>query len=162
MANGWTQERKARQAARIRGWRPWEKSTGPRTPNGKAKVSRNAYKGGTCRSLKELRRALRGGVRELFRQQGVVEVNVDGADVMAVDAGVGHRVLVDRPVPDRPLISGKRPAPPVSDDGSLARVGDRQSRTGNRHDIISVTPKTQPNLGNYALEKVTSGAHICR
>lgn len=32
-------------AERIHTWRPWEKSTGPRTEAGKKRVSRNAYKG---------------------------------------------------------------------------------------------------------------------
>lgn len=59
MANGWTQERRARQAKLIQKWRPWEKSTGPRTQAGKAAVSQNAYKGGTWRLLRELSRALR-------------------------------------------------------------------------------------------------------
>jgi len=45
MANGWTPERRARQARLIHTWRPWERSTGPRTPEGKARVARNAYKG---------------------------------------------------------------------------------------------------------------------
>jgi hypothetical protein len=60
MANGWTPERRARQAARIGNWKPWERSTGPRTAEGKAKVSRNAYKGGTRELLRELGRILRG------------------------------------------------------------------------------------------------------
>ena len=59
MANGWTPERRARQAELIRQWRPWEKSTGPKTPEGKARVARNAYKGGTWLLLRELGRALR-------------------------------------------------------------------------------------------------------
>ena len=41
MANGWTPERRARQAAMIRTWKPWERSTGPRTIDGKARVARN-------------------------------------------------------------------------------------------------------------------------
>ena len=44
MANGWTQERRARQAALIRTWRPWERATGPRTAAGKARSSSNADK----------------------------------------------------------------------------------------------------------------------
>lgn len=44
MANGWTQERRARQAEQILAWRPWERSTGPRTAAGKARSSRNADK----------------------------------------------------------------------------------------------------------------------
>ena len=54
----WTPERRARQAELIRQWKPWEKSTGPRTPDGKAKAARNAWKGGHWRELRELRRAL--------------------------------------------------------------------------------------------------------
>jgi hypothetical protein len=42
--SGWTAERRARQAMLIRTWQPWKKSTGPRTPEGKSKSSRNAYK----------------------------------------------------------------------------------------------------------------------
>jgi hypothetical protein len=47
--NGWSQERRARQAAAIHTWRPWERSTGPRTPEGKERV---------CATL-ELARVLR-------------------------------------------------------------------------------------------------------
>jgi len=59
MANGWTSERKARQAELIKTWRPWERSTGPRTEQGKATVARNAWKGGHRGQLQELRRTLR-------------------------------------------------------------------------------------------------------
>jgi hypothetical protein len=54
-----TPERRARQAALIRNWRPWEHSTGPKSEDGKARVSRNAYKGGTRAMLRELARLLR-------------------------------------------------------------------------------------------------------
>jgi hypothetical protein len=69
MANGWTPERRARQAELIRHWKPWEKSTGPQTPAGKAKVSRNAFKGGLRELLRELSRALRD--REASRKRVV-------------------------------------------------------------------------------------------
>ncbi|MGH8608751.1 MAG: hypothetical protein ACREX9_15455 [Gammaproteobacteria bacterium] len=46
MANGWTSERRVRQAALIHRWKPWKRSTGPKTPEGKARVVRNAFKGG--------------------------------------------------------------------------------------------------------------------
>jgi len=59
MANGWTPERRACQAELIRQWKPWEKSTGPKTQAGKDVVSRNAYKGGTWRLLRDLAHALR-------------------------------------------------------------------------------------------------------
>ena len=42
MANGWTPERRARQALAIRTWKPWERSTGPVTDAGKASSSQNA------------------------------------------------------------------------------------------------------------------------
>ena len=51
MATTWTPERWARQAAMIRTWKPWERSTGPSTPEGKAKASRNAWSGGHWKVL---------------------------------------------------------------------------------------------------------------
>ncbi len=58
LANGWTSERRARQAALIQRWKPWERSTGPKTPEGKAR-SRNAFKDGWRAQLRELSRLLR-------------------------------------------------------------------------------------------------------
>ena len=59
MANGWTAERKARQSALIQTWRPWDKSTGARTPEGKAVSSRNAHKGGVRSLCKEINAVFR-------------------------------------------------------------------------------------------------------
>ena len=59
MSNGWTSERRARQAEAIRGWKPWERSTGPRTEAGKERTRLNSYKGGERPMLRELSRALR-------------------------------------------------------------------------------------------------------
>ena len=59
MANGWTPERRARQAELIRTWRPWEKATGPTSAQGKAVVARNAYAGGFEPAMRVLRAALR-------------------------------------------------------------------------------------------------------
>ncbi len=56
--NGWTPERRARQAALIRTWKPWEQSTGPRSAEGKATASRNAWRGGLRALLRELSRGL--------------------------------------------------------------------------------------------------------
>ncbi len=42
----WTEERRQKQAEAIKHWKPWEKSTGPKTPKGKAKASLNALKTG--------------------------------------------------------------------------------------------------------------------
>jgi hypothetical protein len=54
MVNCWTLERRQRQAEAIRRWKPWEQSTGPVTPEGRERVSRNAWKGGHRQQLREL------------------------------------------------------------------------------------------------------------
>ena len=59
---GWTPERRLQQSLKIQQWRPWEDSTGPRTLEGKAASSRNAYKGGV--------RSMLNGMSELLREQG--------------------------------------------------------------------------------------------
>ena len=41
----WTDEQKAQQSAAIQRWKPWTKSTGARTPEGKAIVSQNVRVG---------------------------------------------------------------------------------------------------------------------
>src|SRR5262245_51102238 len=43
---GWSNERRARQAARIREWAPWRRSTGPRTEAGKLRCAQNAFRHG--------------------------------------------------------------------------------------------------------------------
>ena len=46
MSKGWTEERRRAQAERCRVNKPWTKSTGPRTAEGKARSSMNAFKNG--------------------------------------------------------------------------------------------------------------------
>ena len=62
--NGWTPERRARQAASIRCWQPWRCSTGPKTDAGKARVAKNALRHGRRSRAwillaKRVRRAIR-------------------------------------------------------------------------------------------------------
>jgi hypothetical protein len=57
MANGWTPERRARLAEQIGNRKPWERSTGPKSADGKARVSRNAEKGGKRQWLRQLAKA---------------------------------------------------------------------------------------------------------
>ncbi len=54
----WSPERKAKQSQAIRQWQPWTKSTGAKTPQGKAGVSRNAFKGGHRPHLRQLAKDL--------------------------------------------------------------------------------------------------------
>lgn len=46
MSNGWTSEQRQQQAEAIQRWKPWQRSTGPRTVVGKARSARNAFRGG--------------------------------------------------------------------------------------------------------------------
>jgi ribosomal protein L19E len=59
MANGWTPERRARQAELICNWQPWQRSTGPKTAAGKTKSARNSYKGAWRTKLRQLSKLLR-------------------------------------------------------------------------------------------------------
>lgn len=58
-ARRWSPEQRAQQAAKITQWQPWTKSTGARTPEGKAASSRNAFKGGFREELRRLAGLLR-------------------------------------------------------------------------------------------------------
>ena len=53
-ARNWTPEQRQQQAERIRGWSPWEHSTGPKTAAGKVSVAGNAWKGGSVRGCAKL------------------------------------------------------------------------------------------------------------
>ena len=60
MPRKWTPEQKARQAEAIRRWKPWERSTGPKTAAGKARCKINAYKNGMhSAAMVEIKRVLR-------------------------------------------------------------------------------------------------------
>ncbi len=50
----WTPEQRQRQRELIQRWKPWEKSTGAKTLEGKAKSSRNATKRGDSLEVREL------------------------------------------------------------------------------------------------------------
>ena len=63
-ARTWTLEQRQRQSEAIKRWKPWEQSCGPKSPEGKATVSRNAFTGGHLAQLRqvisELNQAMRG------------------------------------------------------------------------------------------------------
>lgn len=58
-ARNWTLEQRKQQAHAIKRWSPWERATGPKSIEGKAVSSRNAWKGGARAQLRELARLLR-------------------------------------------------------------------------------------------------------
>ena len=64
MATPWTLERRQRQAELIRQWQPWKQSTGPKTPEGKAMASRNAWQGGDMARMRELAKDVNRVLRE--------------------------------------------------------------------------------------------------
>jgi hypothetical protein len=65
MSNGWTSERRARQAALIVNWKPWERSCGPKTERGKVASARNARRHGMrSRNVLEEARMLRQLIRQ--------------------------------------------------------------------------------------------------
>lgn len=69
-ARKWTLAQRQQQAQAIQDWRPWEQSTGPRTPEGKSVVSGNAYCGAVRLQLRDLSRAIgqqQAGLKKLLR-----------------------------------------------------------------------------------------------
>ena len=54
MGNGWSLERRAKQAELIKQWKPWKQSTGPKSIEGKERVAANAWRGGHRQQLREL------------------------------------------------------------------------------------------------------------
>lgn len=62
----WSHERRLKQAEIIRQTRPWERSTGPRTKQGKAASSRNAYAGDEIHRALQILANSRIATLELF------------------------------------------------------------------------------------------------
>ena len=62
--SGWTEEKRQAERDRINQTQPWLKSTGAKTPEGKAICSKNALKGGLHAQIKELRSMMSGLLKE--------------------------------------------------------------------------------------------------
>jgi hypothetical protein len=50
----WTPEQRQRQRELIQLWKPWTKSTGAKTPEGKKKSAQNAFKSGKSLEVREM------------------------------------------------------------------------------------------------------------
>ena len=66
----WTPEQRQRQRELIQQWKPWEKSTGAKTPEGKKRSSQNAFKTGKSLEVRELIKCLNGLMREQKKLSG--------------------------------------------------------------------------------------------
>lgn len=75
-ASGWTAARRAKHAQAIRKWKPWEHATGPITPEGKARASRNAT-GTGCRQALD---------KELAAIEALIDSMAEERDAMLEDA----------------------------------------------------------------------------
>ena len=63
-ARKWTEEQRKQQSLKIRQWQPWLNSTGPKTIEGKAMASHNAFKGGVMQQIKLMGKQLNRLIRE--------------------------------------------------------------------------------------------------
>ena len=59
----WILERRKRQSEAIKRWKPWEQATGPRSLEGKERVSKNAWMGGHRAQLRELSKLVNTQIR---------------------------------------------------------------------------------------------------
>jgi len=50
----WSAEERQRQRELIQLWKPWTKSTGAKTPEGKKRSAQNAYKTGKSLEIREM------------------------------------------------------------------------------------------------------------
>ena len=60
----WTLEERLKQSEAIRLWKPWESSTGAKSPQGKATSSKNATKTGDSVYVRELIKQMNSILRE--------------------------------------------------------------------------------------------------
>jgi len=100
---GWTPERRAMMAARIRQWKPWEKSTGPVTGKGKRKASKNASRS-TRAIFKRSVRNILGALSELKTNQETGQSEeasqIKGFGVVTI--GSGETTELNHPPPTSP------------------------------------------------------------
>jgi hypothetical protein len=62
--SGWTKEKRQAERDRINQTKPWLKSTGAKTPEGKTISSQNAFKGGLHAQIKALNIEMKALLKE--------------------------------------------------------------------------------------------------
>jgi len=85
--SGWTDERRAKQSQLIKNWKPWEKSTGPRTEAGKKVSSVNACKWNFREILREIKKSNREIVRYMQDHGTAPANNHDKMNALLNDFG---------------------------------------------------------------------------
>lgn len=84
-ARSWTTEQRAKQAEAIGTWKPWQRSTGARTAEGKERVSRNSCRPPTLRMVA----FTRWMTKQLTRAQaGRPSATIEEVKQRAKDCGV--------------------------------------------------------------------------
>jgi hypothetical protein len=63
-----TPEQQQQQRQAIQRWKPWNQSTGPRSPEGKSTASRNAFTGGHLVTIREITKAMNQMLRNLTQR----------------------------------------------------------------------------------------------
>lgn len=108
MAGIWTDERRARARETALQVKPWLKSTGPKTPEGKAKVAMNRYRGGVRPLRRAARRDCKAGIKALDAVTAWLEMEerIDAwldaqlaAGLRPTDADLRRARLKDKPPP---------------------------------------------------------------
>ncbi len=85
MAKGWTDERRAKMSALMMARKPWQHSTGARTAEGKARVSRNSCRPPTVRMVA----FTRWMIKQLAKAQaGKPCATIEEVKQRAIDCGV--------------------------------------------------------------------------
>lgn len=143
MPRQWTEEQKRKQAEAIRRWKPWEKSTGPRTKRGKNKCRLNAARHGFCsQGYRELCAALREQARFIREARKRV------LDIALADAGIDLRVAQGFPRP---------PAGADQLHGGVKSVPGAKAGGSFRPDRMVTAPL--PHAGHNPLKKQGLPSH---
>ncbi len=87
MKRQWSEKRRKEQAERCRRNQPWKNATGPKTKEGKARSSMNAYKHGGFNGTKELVNAL------LFYNKAFLAVTLELAENELINAQLKQMLI---------------------------------------------------------------------